>query len=309
MNIELRHLRYFVAVAEELHFGRAAARLNISQPPLSQQIQILEQQMGARLFARTNRSVSMTAAGKQFLADARQILMQVEEAAARAARLHHGETGELRIGFTSSAPFIQAVSDTLSRFRRQYPDVHLQTRESNTREQIAPLNEGALDLGLMRKTQLPDMLDWQVILREPLLAMVPRDHRLAQRDAVTLAELVQEPLVFFDPRVGTGLYDDILGLLRPYGAPIITQEVGEAMTIIGLVSAGLGVSILPASFKKVQLNGMRWLPIADEEAVSEMWLVWSRHHEQTQAAQRFREQLLAAARVDFFAEKARKNVR
>ncbi|MEW5562762.1 LysR family transcriptional regulator [Enterobacter asburiae] len=309
MNIELRHLRYFVAVAEELHFGRAAARLNISQPPLSQQIQILEQQIGARLFARTNRSVSMTAAGKQFLNDARQILMQVEEAAARAARLHHGETGELRIGFTSSAPFIQAVSDTLSRFRRQYPDVHLQTRESNTREQIAPLNEGALDLGLMRKTQLPDTLDWQVILREPLLAMVPRDHRLAQCDAVTLTELVQEPLVFFDPRVGTGLYDDILGLLRPYGAPIITQEVGEAMTIIGLVSAGLGVSILPASFKKVQLNEMRWLPIADEEAVSEMWLVWSRHHEQTQAAQRFREQLLAAASVDFFAEKARKNVR
>jgi DNA-binding transcriptional LysR family regulator len=104
MNIELRHLRYFVAVAEELHFGRAAARLNISQPPLSQQIQILEQQTGARLFARTNRSVSLTAAGKQFLADSRQILAQVDDAAARAARLHHGETGELRIGFTSSAP-------------------------------------------------------------------------------------------------------------------------------------------------------------------------------------------------------------
>jgi DNA-binding transcriptional LysR family regulator len=103
MNIELRHLRYFVAVAEELHFGRAAARLNISQPPLSQQIQILEQQTGARLFARTNRSVSLTAAGKQFLADSRQILAQVDDAAARAARLHH-ETGELRIGFTSSAP-------------------------------------------------------------------------------------------------------------------------------------------------------------------------------------------------------------
>ena len=100
MNIELRHLRYFVAVAEELHFGRAAARLNISQPPLSQQIQILEQQVGARLFARTNRSVSLTEAGRQFLADSRQILLQVNEAAARASRLHHGETGELRIGFT-----------------------------------------------------------------------------------------------------------------------------------------------------------------------------------------------------------------
>ena len=104
MNIELRHLRYFVAVAEELHFGRAAARLNISQPPLSQQIQITEQQVGARLLARTNRSVSLTAAGKQFLADSRQILSMVEDAAARAERLYLGETGELRIGFTSSAP-------------------------------------------------------------------------------------------------------------------------------------------------------------------------------------------------------------
>ena len=296
MNIELRHLRYFIAVAEELHFGHAAARLNISQPPLSQQIQILEQQIGARLFARTNRSVSLTEAGKQFLADSRQILTQVDEAAARAARLHHGETGELRIGFTSSAPFIKAVSDTLSTFRRRYPDVHIQTRETNTREQIVPLNEGTLDLGLMRNTQLPDTLAWERVLREPLLAMVPRDHPLAKQPSVSLRELAREPFVFFDPHVGTGLYDDILGLMRRYGlTPVITQEVGEAMTIIGLVAAGLGVSILPASFRRVQLSEMRWLPIEEQDAVSEMWLVWSKHHEQGQAAQRFRELLLASA--------------
>lgn len=196
MNIELRHLRYFIAVAEELHFGHAAARLNISQPPLSQQIQILEQQIGARLFARTNRSVSLTDAGKQFLADSRQILSQVEDAAARAARLHHGEAGELRIGFTSSAPFIKAVSDTLSTFRHRYPDVHIQTRETNTREQIVPLNEGALDLGLMRNTQLPETLVWERVLREPLLAMVPRDHPLASQPGVSLRELAREPFVF-----------------------------------------------------------------------------------------------------------------
>ena len=300
MNIELRHLRYFIAVAEELHFGHAAARLNISQPPLSQQIQILEQQIGARLFARTNRSVSLTEAGKQFLADSRQILTQVDEAAARAARLHHGETGELRIGFTSSAPFIKAVSDTLSTFRRRYPDVHIQTRETNTREQIVPLNEGTLDLGLMRNTQLPDTLAWERVLREPLLAMVPRDHPLAKQPSVSLRELAREPFVFFDPHVGTGLYDDILGLMRRYGlTPVITQEVGEAMTIIGLVAAGLGVSILPASFRRVQLSEMRWLPIEEQDAVSEMWLVWSKHHEQGQAAQRFRESLLASATLDF----------
>jgi DNA-binding transcriptional LysR family regulator len=295
MNIELRHLRYFIAVAEELHFGHAAARLNISQPPLSQQIQILEQQIGARLFARTNRSVSLTEAGRQFLADSRQILSQVDDAA-RAARLHHGETGELRIGFTSSAPFIKAVSDTLSTFRRRYPDVHIQTRETNTREQIVPLNEGALDLGLMRNTQLPDTLVWERVLREPLLAMVPRDHPLASQPRVSLRELAREPFVFFDPHVGTGLYDDILGLMRRYDlTPAITQEVGEAMTIIGLVAAGLGVSILPASFRRVQLLEMCWLPIEEQDAVSEMWLVWSKHHEQGQAARRFRESLLASA--------------
>ena len=296
MNIELRHLRYFIAVAEELHFGHAAARLNISQPPLSQQIQILEQQIGARLFARTNRSVSLTEAGRQFLADSRQILSQVDDAAARAARLHHGETGELRIGFTSSAPFIKAVSDTLSTFRRRYPDVHIQTRETNTREQIVPLNEGALDLGLMRNTQLPDTLVWERVLREPLLAMVPRDHPLASKPRVSLRELAREPFVFFDPHVGTGLYDDILGLMRRYDlTPAITQEVGEAMTIIGLVAAGLGVSILPASFRRVQLLEMCWLPIEEQDAVSDMWLVWSKHHEQGQAARRVRESLLASA--------------
>lgn len=296
MNIELRHLRYFIAVAEELHFGHAVARLNISQPPLSQQIQILEQQIGARLFARTNRSVSLTEAGRQFLADSRQILSQVDDAAARAARLHHGETGELRIGFTSSAPFIKAVSDTLSTFRRRYPDVHIQTRETNTREQIVPLNEGALDLGLMRNTQLPETLVWERVLREPLLAMVPRDHPLASQPRVSLRELAREPFVFFDPHVGTGLYDDILGLLRRYDlTPTIAQEVGEAMTIIGLVAAGLGVSILPASFRRVQLSEMCWLPIEEQDAVSEMWLVWSKHREQGQAARRFRESLLASA--------------
>lgn len=296
MNIELRHLRYFIAVAEELHFGHAAARLNISQPPLSQQIQILEQQIGARLLARTNRSVSLTPAGRQFLADSRQILSQVDDAVGRAARLHQGETGDLRIGFTSSAPFISAVSDTLSSFRQRYPDVHIQTREINTREQIAPLNEGNLDLGLMRNTLLPDTLAWKVILREPLLAMIHRDHPLAAKAGVSLAELAREPFVFFDPHVGTGLYDDILGLLRRYKlTPSITQEVGEAMTIIGLVAAGLGVSILPASFRRVQLNEMRWVPILEADAVSEMWLVWAKHHEQGTAAQRFKEQLISAA--------------
>lgn len=285
MNIELRHLRYFIAVAETLHFGRAAARLNISQPPLSQQIQQLEQILDARLLTRTSRSVSLTPAGKQFLADSRQILSQVEAAVGRAGRLHSGETGELRIGFTSSAPFIPAISASLSTFRQRYPDVHIQTLEINTRAQIGPLNDGGLDTGLMRNTSLA----WQLILREPLLAMVHCDHPLARESVVSLSQLAQEPFVFFDPHVGTGLYDDILGLLRRYNlSPFITQEVGEAMTIIGLVAAGLGVSMLPASFQRVQLAEMRWLPIREADAVSEMWLVWPKHRESSAAAERFK---------------------
>lgn len=292
MNIELRHLRYFVAVAEELHFGRAAARLNISQPPLSQQILLLEEQIGARLLARTNRSVSLTAAGAQFLADARQILGQVETAASRAARLHVGETGELRLGLTASAPFIKTVSDALLLYRQRYPDVHVQTQESHTREQIGPLGDGSLDLGLMRNTPLPDTLCWRVALREPMLAMVHHSHPLAGKARISLRELAAEPFVFFDPQAGTGLYDDILSLLQRYGVtPSVTQEVGEAMTILGLVAAGLGVSLLPASYRRLRLEEICWLPLEEPDAISELWLVWAKHRELSAPAQHFIELL------------------
>ena len=175
--------------------------------------------------------------------------------------------------------------------------MHIQTREINTREQIAPLNEGALDLGLMRNTQLPDTLAWEVILREPLMAMIPNDHPLASRPAVSLAELAKSRLSF-DPQVGTGLYDDILGLMRRYDlAPVITGS-GRGDDHYRPVAAGLGVSILPASFKRVQLREMRWVAIAEEDAVSEMWLVWSKHREQSHAAQRFKQRLIQLPRSD-----------
>lgn len=293
MNIELRHLRYFIAVAEELHFGRAAQRLNISQPPLSQQIQILEQQIGARLFARTNRSVQLTPAGEQFLTDARQIMLNVAQAANKAARLHRGDEGEVRIGFTSSAPFITAVSDALYTFRQHYPGVHIQMQEINTRQQLQPLHEGRLDLGVMRNTPLPETLDHQLMLREPLCAVLPRDHRLAGKAAISLAELAEEPFVFFDPQVGTALYTEILALLQRYNiTPNIAQEVGEAMTILGLVATGLGVSILPTSFSRIRLEDVSWVALKEQDAWSEVWLVWSRRREATATIKRMKALLL-----------------
>lgn len=295
MNIELRHLRYFIAVAEELHFGRAALRLSISQPPLSQQIQILEQEIGARLFARTNRSVQLTAAGQQFLQDARLVLQQVDRAADKAARLHRGDEGEIRIGFTSSAPFITAVSDALFTFRQRFPAVHIQMQEINTRQQLAPLGDGRLDLGVMRNTLLPEILNHQLLLREPMFALVHRAHRLANRAEIALQELAQEPFVFFDPQVGTALYGEVLGLLERYGIqPDIAQEVGEAMTIIGLVSTGLGVSILPASFRRVRLSDVVWIPLIEQDALSEVWLVWSKQREMPAAVCAMMKMLLPA---------------
>jgi len=276
MNFELRHLRYFIAVAEELHFGRAALRLNISQPPLSQQIMQLETETGARLFNRTNRSVQLTAAGEQLLSDARAILLQVEQASDRAARLHRGEEGELRIGFTSSAPFTAVVSDALFRFRQRWPQVHIKMQEINTRQQLVPLHEGLLDLGVMRNTPLPADLRHQLLLSEPLYAVVHKAHPLAGAEKISVTALAAEPFVFFDPQGGTALYSDILALLHRYHIkPYITQEVGEAMTILGLVATGLGVSILPASFRRARLADLVWLPLTEEDAISELWLVWS----------------------------------
>lgn len=287
MNIELRHLRYFVAVAEELHFGRAAERLRISQPPLSQQIQALEDRVGARLLARNNRNVSLTQAGEMFLKEAYQVLAQVNRAAEKAARLERGELGELTIGFTSSAPFISVVSRSLRAFRQLSPDVHIKMREVNTKQQLEPLLNGDLDLGVMRNTRLPDALQHQLLLREPLLAVVPNGHPLTLKAPGTLrfSDLAQEPFVFFSREVGTALYDEILALLDNAGiAPYITQEVGEAMTIIGLVAAGLGISILPMSFGRVKIDGVTYLPLAEPEAMTEVWLVHHRSRPLTAAA-------------------------
>lgn len=275
-HIELRHLRYFIAVADELHFGRAAERLHISQPPLSQQIQALETHIGAALFYRSNRTVRLTQAGVAFLQEARQILQRVEEASEQAARIHRGESGNLTLGLTSSAPFLRRVSRTLHRFRLTYPDVNIRIEQLNSKQQIGPLLEGKLDLGIMRNGELPPQLAYQRILCEPLIAVVHKDNPLNELPSgeLTFQHLADQPFVFFSKDVGTSLYDDILGQLRAQGiTPYITQEVGEPLTIIGLVAAGLGVSILPASYLRIQVDGVRYLRFGKMQGTTQLWLV------------------------------------
>lgn len=280
--MELRHLRYFIAVAEELHFGRAAERLGISQPPLSQQIQALEEEIGARLFERTNRRVELTDAGRLFLDESRQVLAQVDKAVLLARRAHLGELGELKIGFTSSAPFTSTIPSSIHAFRKAYPDVHLDLQEMSSRQVLKALLEESLQVGVIRPLALPDAVHWVELFREPLVAVLRADHPLAagSEDGLAIAALAEEPFVFFPRSYGTGLYDQVIALTRQAGfSPRIAQEASEAMTIIGLVSAGLGVSILPASFRRTRVDGVVYRTLSDPEATTAVWLVRRQNEE------------------------------
>ena len=273
--MELRHLRYFIAVAEELHFGRAAQQLGISQPPLSQQIQALEQEVGARLFDRNNRRVELSEAGRLFLEEARQVLAQVERAADVARRAQQGELGELKIGFTSSAPFTSRIPKALRTFRQRFPAVHLDLKEMSSREVADGVFDATLDIGLMRPMPLPEGLIVTPLFNEPLIAVLNAAHPLAaSEEGLSMTALAEEPFVFFPRSYGSGLYAQLLSLARQAGfTPRIAQEAGEVMTIIGLVAAGLGVSVLPASYQRMRIEGVVYRTLTDEGAMSAVWLV------------------------------------
>lgn len=277
--MELRHLRYFIAVAEELHFGRAAQNLGISQPPLSQQIQALEQELGARLFERTNRRVELSEAGRLFLEEARLVLAQVDKAADVARRAQLGELGEMKIGFTSSAPFNTSIPKAIYAFRQRFAAVHLNLKEMSSQAVADALLDESIEVGLMRPLALPDSLVATELFREPLVAVINAAHPLAEgsEQGVHMAALANEPFVFFPRSYGSGLYAQLLSLARQAGfSPHFAQEASEAMTIIGLVSAGLGVSVLPASFQRMRIDGVVYRKLLDDGADTAVWLVQRR---------------------------------
>lgn len=291
--MELRHLRYFIAVAESLHFGRAAQQLGISQPPLSQQIQALEEELGVILFERTNRKVSLSAAGQLFLPEARQVLAQLEQAIRIAQRAQRGELGELKVGFTSSAPFTPTIPRAILAFRRACPEVHLELREFSSRNVAQAVHERLLHVGLLRPLgDLPDELETVELFAEPLSALLPTGHPLAQETSpVSLSALAGEAFVFFPRTYGTGLYDQLFSLCQNAGfVPHIVQEASEAMTLIGLVATGLGVTVLPSSFGRMHIDGVVCRPLADKDANTAICLV-RRKDEQAPLVQRFIELL------------------
>ncbi|MGZ8291250.1 MAG: LysR substrate-binding domain-containing protein [Telluria sp.] len=273
--MELRHLRYFIAVAEELHFTRAAERLHIGQPPLSQAIQALEADIGAQLFARNRRSVRLTEAGKLFLADARRILALSEQASETARRAQRGEAGELRIGFTFSTPLTPLFAAVINRYRSEYPAVSLMVHEMATLRQLEGLEQRTLDLGFIRPPDRPvsDAIDCAALRQDPLMAILPSSLPLARKEAVEMRDLEGLPFVMYPPNAGTGIYPQIFRLCRDAGfVPKVAHEAGEASTIIGLVAAGCGVSVLPAAFDRIRMDGVAYRPLLDEAATTTLLL-------------------------------------
>ncbi|HTH52876.1 MAG TPA: LysR substrate-binding domain-containing protein [Edaphobacter sp.] len=250
-DLELRHLRYFVAVAEELHFGRAAERLHLAQPPLSQQIRRLEEILGYPLFLRTSRAVKLTAAGEVFLERARRTLRNVREDIEEARSVGRGDEGMLRVGFIGSG-MLTPLPAMLGRYRLLYPRVQLLLSEAHTSGLGHSLNRGMLDAGFMRDGGAVEGLHLEVLFSEPFVGVLPATHRLAERNVISAADLRDEPFVFFTPTAGTLAYEKTVSLCEEHGyRPRVVQEAPQWLTILRLVGAGLGVSIAPACVRQI----------------------------------------------------------
>lgn len=284
--MELRHLRYFVAVADHRHFGRAAEHLHISQPPLSQQIRQLERELGTRLLARTTRRVDLTEAGRAFYDDAVRVLADVDAAAARVRALGEGLTGRLRIGFTGSASYRQ-LPQVAQLQRVHLPDVELQLfSEMLTPAQEQALTERRLDIGVLRPPLGTRGLATRTISVEPLTLAVPAGHRLATAAEPGLADLTGEVLLTYPGRARSVVRAAVEQELRRAGAVVArTQEVEQTSSMMALVGAGLGVALVPESVRALHLDGVVHRDIAGAPTV-ELALAW-REDDTSAATRRF----------------------
>ncbi|HLO75552.1 MAG TPA: LysR substrate-binding domain-containing protein [Magnetospirillum sp.] len=275
--MELRHLRYFVAVAEERHFGRAAERLRMAQPPLSQQIQTFEGELGTRLFDRNRRKVELTAAGTALLDEARDILARAADLGRLARAAAGGEAGRLDIAFTGSVPFTEVMPRILRAFRHHYPDVRVSLREMSTGSQIEAVSEGRLDIGFARPadSNLPHGITAHRILREDLVLALPADHALAGQPRLSMTQVAGEGLVMNPRHIGTGLYDKIAQLCGRAGfAPRIAVEAHQMSTMIRLVGAGLGLAVVPQTMCRVGFDGVAYAAIDDPEAFIDLLVIY-----------------------------------
>jgi DNA-binding transcriptional LysR family regulator len=272
---ELRLVRYFIAVAEELHFGRAAERLQIAQPSLSRAIRDLERMLGADLFVRTKRSVRLTDAGRTLLGEAPRALAEVERAFDETRRMGRGEVGELRLGFLPSAT-IELVPALVRASRAAFPGVRLQLLELLDDPQLEALRDRRLDLGLLRTARPDAELTFEPLVRERLSVAVAHDHRLALRKRARYADLRDEPLILWPRPAAPETFDAVIEACRGAGfSPRVIQEATSAYTIIGLVAAGVGASVLASSYGARSGDDVVFIPITGSETT--LYLAWRRH--------------------------------
>jgi DNA-binding transcriptional LysR family regulator len=261
-RIGLHRLRCFVAVAQELHFSRAASRLGMAQPPLTQQIQKLERELGCPVLLRQSRKTTVTEAGRVLLQGAVRILRDFEDTIEQARRAGRGETGRIAIGVPPSV-MLTRLPTAIRRYRAQRPDVCLTIRELSTTAIAEALAAGRLDVGLLREVDAIGALKAEVLLREPIVAVLPKAHRLARRPRLALRHLANEPFVLFPRRLGVEFYDRLLSFCFDAGfAPNVVQEATQWPSVVTFVETGLGVSLAPACVVRVRFPGVVYRPLS-----------------------------------------------
>lgn len=274
--MELRHLRYFVTVAEELHFGRAAQRLQMTQQPLSKQILDLEAELGVQLFHRTKRQVRLTEAGRAFLEEAYQLLAKAERAVQVARLAAQGQHGRLVLGFCSIATY-SILPKVLKAFRERSPNVELDLHEMTTSEQVRALQERQIHLGFVIPPIHDETLTLKLILQEPFVVVLPKNHPLATQLEVPLLALANDPFVLVSRDLEPGYYDRCISLFKQAGfAPRVLQQVSEKHTILSLVAAGIGVSLFSASVRNLHREGIVYTTLTASKREVELSLVWRR---------------------------------
>jgi DNA-binding transcriptional LysR family regulator len=260
-SVDIRQLRYFVAVAEELHFGKAAKRLHMEQPPLSQQIQRLERNLGCKLFERKPK-VALTEAGKTLLGVARRTISQVNRGLEMTRQVGRGGVGSLSIGFAASA-ILGPLPEIIRLYRKKFPEVMIRLQELTPAEEIESIRANHIDLGLVRERDNSNALKYEIIVKEPFGVLLPPNHPLSKRKKSLSPEmLVNENFIHFPRETAPTLYEQIAEICRSAGFnPQIAQETSEWLTEVSLVEAGLGVAIVPASVGRLKLGGVTFVSL------------------------------------------------
>jgi len=277
--MEFRHLRYFLVLAEELHFGRAARRLSISQPPLSINIQQLEASVGARLFTRNSKAVHLTEAGRALVPRARALLEQARQAARHARDVADGLAGSLQVGFVGTMLYC-GLPALLGRFQLQHPRLRLTLRELSSSEQLIELTREGLDLGFVHTTRVPPGLSKILVVSQPLVACLPAGHALAGRHSLPLSDLRGEPFACISPGVSADYHARIVALCTDAGfTPEVRYELRHWLSVVSMVSQGLGVALVPQALRESALPGTAFVPLDVETSPYDTYCLWKTDRE------------------------------